>query len=175
VSTAAPDGLTLRRHRDLVGRERRPIARRILIGVILLVPLAGLLNVFGQRPSTATASSPAARLSVYTASRMRSGLYFETRLHVTARRELRNATIVLGSGWLEGMTVNTIEPSPISESSRDGNLALRLGHIPAGHDYLLFLQLQVNPTNVGRRAADVDLYDGDRRLLHVDHTLTIWP
>jgi hypothetical protein len=37
------------------------------------------------------------------------------------------------------------------------------------------MQLQVNPTNVGRRAANVALYDGDTRLLTVHRTITIFP
>jgi hypothetical protein len=173
--SAAPDGLTLKRHRDLAGREKRPWVRRIVVALLAVVLLLALLNVFGQRPASTTASSAAATLDVYAPKRVRSGLYFEARIHVTATRELRDATVVLDSGWLEGMTLNTIEPSPLGESSRDGNLALRLGHVPAGDDYLLFLQFQVNPTNVGRRATDVDLYDGERRILHVDRTIAIWP
>ena len=50
-----------------------------------------------------------------------------------------------------------------------------LGHVPAGDDHVFFLQLQVNPTNVGRRSQDVWLYDGDAELLHIDRTITIWP
>ena len=37
------------------------------------------------------------------------------------------------------------------------------------------MQFQVNPTNVGRRSADVDLYDGDVRLAGVRHTITVFP
>jgi hypothetical protein len=33
----------------------------------------------------------------------------------------------------------------------------------------------VNPTNVGRRSADVALYDGDTRLLAVHRTITVYP
>jgi hypothetical protein len=73
------------------------------------------------------------------------------------------------------MTINTIEPSPIGEASRDGKLALDLGHIPRGQSYLLFMQLQVNPTNVGRRSQNVELFDGDRHLLTIDRTVTIFP
>jgi hypothetical protein len=71
--------------------------------------------------------------------------------------------------------MNTIEPSPIAEGSRDGNLLLTLGHVPAGQVYRLFMQLQVNPTNVGRRAADVTLYDGATTLVHLDRTITVYP
>ncbi len=173
--TDVPDLLTLRHHRDLVGRERRPHARWIVLSLLGLLCLAGLLNVFGQRPATMTTQGGGARLELYSPERLRSGLYYETRFTVHADRDIKDATLVLGSGWLEGMTVNTIEPSPVGEASRDGDLALELGHIPAGAKHVLYVQSQVNPTNLGHRAADVDLYDGDTRLVHIDRSLTVFP
>jgi hypothetical protein len=173
--TDVPDQLTLRHHRDLVGRERRPVARWIILGLLALFCLAGLFNAFGQRPSTKTEEAGGARLELYTPPRLRSGLYYETRFTIHADRDIKDATLVLGSGWLEGMTVNTIEPSPIGEASRDGDLALELGHIPAGSKHVLYIQSQVNPTNVGHREADVTLYDGDTKLLDIDHSLTVFP
>ena len=170
-----PEGLTLAHHRDLQGRERRPWTRRTLLALLGLLIALGLLNVFGQRPSTSSAEGPEAELAVYSPERVRSGLIFQSRFHVRAIDEIREATIVLDPGWLEGMTLNTVEPSPIGEASRDGRVAFELGRIPAGDDYLFFLQFQVNPTNVGRRSSDVDLYDGERLLLHVDRTITVWP
>jgi hypothetical protein len=170
-----PEWLTLERHRDLVGRERHPWTRWILLGVlVVLVGLAGL-NATGQRPATTEADVPAASLKVYSPSRLRSGLYYESRFTIEAHEEIENATLVLDPGWLEGMTLNTLEPGPIGEASRDGRIAMELGHVPAGGRHLFFLQFQVNPTNVGRRSADVDLYDGERLLLHVDRTVTIFP
>jgi hypothetical protein len=52
---------------------------------------------------------------------------------------------------------------------------LRLGHVPAGKRYVLFLQLQVNPTNVGRRPQGTTLEDGGKRLLRVGRQVTIYP
>jgi hypothetical protein len=170
-----PDGLTLRRHRDLAGRERRPLTRWALLAVIGLVVLLGLLNVFGQRPASSTAEGRAATLDVYSPKRVRSGLYFESRFHIRAIDEIRKATLVLDPGWLEGMTLNTVEPAPIGEASRDGKIAFELGRVPAGDDYLFFLHFQVNPTNVGRRSTDVELYDGERLLLRIDRSVTVWP
>jgi hypothetical protein len=170
-----PDGLTLRHDRDLVGRERRPRTRWALLALLGVVLALGLLNVFGQRPSTSSRSGPGAELSVYSPKRVRGGLYFESRFHIRAIREIQQATIVLDPGWLEGMTLNTVEPAPIGEASRDGRIAFELGRIAAGNDYLFFLHFQVNPTNVGRRSNDVDLYDGERLILHVDRTITVWP
>ena len=37
------------------------------------------------------------------------------------------------------------------------------------------MQFQVNPTNVGRRSADVALYDGEELLAGVDRTVTVFP
>jgi hypothetical protein len=170
-----PDGLTLRRHRDLAGRERRPWIRWALLALLGLLCLLGLANAFGQRPQGQVVESPAARLEIYSPTRVRSGLFFESRFTVEARREIREATLVLDPGWLEGTTLNTLAPSPVGEASRDGRIALELGHIPRGDRHVLFLHFQVNPTNVGRRSADVELHDGERPLLHADRDVTILP
>jgi hypothetical protein len=170
-----PDLLTLRRHRDLEGREKRPVVRWALLGLLGLVCVLGLANLFGQRPETDTAESAVARLDVYSPPRLRSGLFFESRFHIHARREIREATLVLDPGWLEGMTLNTLEPGPIGEASRDGRIALELGRIPPGGEHLFFLHFQVNPTNVGHRSQDVELYDGEERLLAIDRSVTVFP
>ncbi|HKC22730.1 MAG TPA: hypothetical protein VKB64_09485 [Gaiellaceae bacterium] len=73
------------------------------------------------------------------------------------------------------MTLNPIAPSPVDEASDNGRLALGLGHIPAGRSYLLFMQFQTNPTNVGHRDASVTLKDGNQKLLHLSRTITIFP
>jgi hypothetical protein len=172
---AVPDRLTLAHHRDLVGRERRPRVRWALLAVLGLFCLLGLANVFGQRPDTQTVSSPAASLEIYSPTSLRSGLYYESRFTVEARREIREATLVLDPGWLEGMTLNTLAPSPVGEASRDGRLAFDLGRVPAGDRHVFFLHFQVNPTTVGRRGADVELHDGETRLLHVDRRVTVYP
>jgi hypothetical protein len=52
---------------------------------------------------------------------------------------------------------------------------LQLGKIRGGSTYRLFMQFQVDPTSVGRRAADVSLYDGTTRLIHIDRTITVFP
>jgi hypothetical protein len=170
-----PDQLALERHRDLVGRERRPVARWVLLGLLGLFALAGLANVFGQRPDTQVVETQAARLKIYSPTKLRGGVYYETRFHIDALEEIREATLVLDPGWMEGMTLNSSVPAPVGEASRDGRIAFELGHIPEGQSHLLFLQFQVNPTNIGRRSADVDLTDGERLLAHVDRTVTIYP
>jgi hypothetical protein len=169
-----PDFLTLRRNRDGAAVREVPI-RRIVIGLIALVCLAGLLNAFGQRPETSRAAVSAASLKVYAPSRIRGGLFYEARFTIEARRDLKNATLVLDPGWAEGITINTVEPAPIGEASRNGDLVFELGHVPAGQKHLFFLQLQVNPTNLGRRSQDVALYDEDTLLASIERTITVFP
>jgi hypothetical protein len=170
-----PDRLTLKRHRDLEGREHKPWARWILLALLAVFLLLALLNLFGQRPDTSFRDSPVASLKVYSPTHLRSGLFFMSRFTIEAHEEIENATLVLDPGWLEGMTLNTLEPAPIGEASRDGRIALELGRVPAGQRYLFFLHFQVNPTNFGRRSQDVDLADGEKRLLHIDRSVTVWP
>jgi hypothetical protein len=170
-----PDGLTLKRHRDFEGLERRPIVRWAILAALAVLVALGVLNVFGQRPENHVVSAGGAELEVYSPTRVRSGIYFMSRFTIRPERELENATLVLDPGWLEGITLNTVAPSPAEESSRDGRLAFELGAIPADETYVLFLHFQVNPTNVGRRPQDVDLFDGDRLLVHVDRDITIFP
>jgi hypothetical protein len=173
----APDLLVLKRHRDLeyVGRHG-PLVRRAILSLIALISILGLLNVFGQRPVTTVASAPAATLKLYAPEHLRSGLLWSARFHIYANQELKDATLVLDPGWAEGMSINTVEPSPVGEASRNGKLAFDLGHIPRGSSYILFLQFQVNATNVAwRRSQNVELDDGAKQVLFLHHHVTIYP
>jgi hypothetical protein len=170
-----PDTIALGRHRDLEGRRNDVWVRRAILALILVVPVLALFNLFGQRPGTSKASVQAGTLSVYAPTRVRGGLLWEARFHITAHREIKKAILILGSGWLEGMTVNTVEPSPVGEASENGKLALTLGHIPAHESFLLFMQFQTNPTNVGHRSRKVELYDGDTKLATINQKVTVFP
>jgi hypothetical protein len=170
-----PDQLVLRRHRDLEGRERSPWTRRVLLGLLAVVLGLGAVNLFGQRPFTSTATATGGTLELYAPTRLRAGIFWMARFHVRARREIEHATLVLDPGWLEQMHLNTLEPAPVGEASRDGRLALDFGRVPSGQSLLVFMQFQVNPTNVGRHSHDVELHDGETPLARIDRTVTIFP
>lgn len=170
-----PDRIVLSQHRDLEGRRQEVWVRRSLLVLIGIVPLLALFNVFGQRPHLATAAAPAATLELYAPGHVRGGLLFEARFTVYAHRDLAKATLVLDRGWMEGLTINSIAPSPISEGSRDGKLVLELGHVSAGTKYSVYVYYQVNPTNVGRRSQAVRLYDGERLIATVHRIVSVFP
>ena len=171
-----PEMLTLERHRDLEGLYNAGLVfRRAGYAVLAAVAVLGLLNVFGQRPSTSTADASAARLELSVPSHLRGGLLFMARFTITAKQDMKNATLVLAPGWTEDMTINTIEPSPTNETSDDGLLALELGRITSGATFVLYMEFQVNPTNVGRSSQDVELRDGDTHIATIDRTVTVYP
>jgi hypothetical protein len=170
-----PDTIVLKRDRDLEGRGWHIWLRRGLLTLFAVVPVLALFNVFGQRPATSNAGTPAAELELYAPSHLRGGLLYMARFTVHARQDLKKATLVLDSGWAESITVNTIEPSPVGEASDNGRLSFDLGHIPAGQKFTLFMEFQVNPTNIGHRSQDVELRDGDTKILTIHRTVTVYP
>ena len=170
-----PSGIVLTRDRDLTGRRKEIWIRRALFTLLPIVAALALANTFGQRPVASANTTSAATLEVSSPPRLRSGLIYQARFHITAHREVRKATLVLGAGWLQSMSINSIEPSPASETSVNGELSLELGHLSAGSSYLLFIYFQTNPTNVGHRETLVKLLDGDEQLLEIDRSVTIFP
>ena len=170
-----PDGIVLRRHRDLQGRRWHPWLRRGLLALIALVLVLALFDVFGQETSTTRAEAGAATLSVSAPGAVRGGLLFQARITTEVHTDLRDATLVFNQAWVDGLTVNTIEPSPLNEASRDGNLAFDLGHLPAGSKHVLYLDYQVNPTTVGSRTLRLELQDGETPVTSLERTLRILP
>jgi hypothetical protein len=171
----APEGIVLRRHRDLAGRRYQVWARRGILALIFLVPLLGLTNLFGQKSSEVEAAGSAASLTLNAPTKLRGGLLYEAHLTIRAHSDIRNAALVLHPDWLKGMTLNTLEPSPTEETSENGSLRLVFGPVPAGQRFDVILQYQVNPTSIGERKQWVDLLDGQTRLATIQRGLFIYP
>ena len=177
MAAEAPDYLDLRRHRDLEGRRYQRTVPNILFALICLIPLAAVFNVFGQKPDVQKVANPngVATLELTAPTAVRSGLLWQARFDIRANKDIRDAVLVLDSGWLESMTMNTAEPSAAEETSRNGSLAMDLGEIPAGKLWRQFLEFQANPVNLGTQSQGVTLYDGNVPLLHLNRDITIWP
>ena len=150
--------------------------RRASLGVLIAVVVVALLNVVGQRANTTTVSNASATLSVRAPSAVRSGLLFQGRIAVTAHRPLTNAQLVLGRGWIDGLTMNTEEPSASTETSGpNGSLVFSLGPLKAGQTFVQYLEYQVNPTSVGGRNQYVGIRGGGADVISMNHHLTIVP
>jgi hypothetical protein len=170
-----PDQLVLKRHRDFEGVGWTVWVRRGVIALLTVLVILALFNLFGQRPGSVRADTTQASLQVYAPSHLRGGLLYMARFTISAHQEVKNATLVLDSGWAESTQINTIEPSPIAEGSDNGRLSFELGHIAAGNKYRLFMEFQVNPNNVGNRDQDVELLDGKTHILTIRRSVFIYP
>ena len=161
--------------RDLEGRSAEPWVRRAGLSLLLALSIAALLNVFGQHAESASVTSPDAVLSLNAPSRARGGDIFQVRFDVSAKRAIREPLLVLSPGWLDGLTQNTTAPEAKEERTDNGRIVLEYDTIPAGRKLTVWFQYQVNPTHAGKTNQDVELWDGDSRVTHLDHSLTVFP
>jgi hypothetical protein len=137
--------------------------------------MLALFDTFGQCSRTTFERGAAATLSVNGPTRLRGGLIFTSEVVIRPTRTLRNARVFLGRGWFQGMSVNTIEPSPVGEFSAGPWVIFSFGSLQAGRPFHLWLSLQANPTNVGRHEQDVALYDGPVPVATVHRSLFVFP
>jgi hypothetical protein len=169
-----PDFISLGEHRDHDHPAERWI-RWIFVGLLVSLAVAGLANVFGQRPSTAAAETRDATLRLRAPHAIRGGLLFQGRFEVVARRALGKPTVVLDAGWFDNLTINTIVPEPVRSTSVGQGIALEYGRLPAGRTLTVYFQFQVEPTTVGRRSQDVVLRDGSRQIVEIRRAVTVFP
>jgi hypothetical protein len=170
-----PEGITLKRNRDMEGKLASPLYRRVLLGCVAALPVLALFGVFGQKPSTSSVRGPSVDLSVTAPTRLRGGLIFQVHVQVRAHRPVKQLEVVFDQGWFESMSVNSIEPEPTEESSENGQVVLSYGQMNAGDTLSFWIYFQANPTNVGKRREDVEARDGSTPLVHVHRSMTIFP
>jgi hypothetical protein len=150
-------------------------ARRVVLTGFTALSLLALGGVFGQRDTAASAIGAKATLALSAPTTVRGGLFFQSRIDITATSAIEHPRLVFDDGWVEGMQVNSIEPSPESESSRDGRLVLSYGGLDAGERLRVWLQFEVDPTNVGRRSYGLELDDAETPIARIDRDLTVLP
>lgn len=165
----------LGRTRDLAGRRAHVWNRRIVLLLMAAFLAAGLAGVFGQVRTTRSAASPAATVTAKLPQAVRGGLYWPAEITIRARQRIAAPVIVLGSGFVRGMQLNTIEPSPTSEASRHGGLAFSFPTLQAGDSLTLNLQLQVNPTTVGEQDVGVRVEGANVAPIRLPASLTVYP
>lgn len=149
--------------------------RRAFMTLFAVFAALGLANVFGQHTSQSATTAPQATLRLTAPETVRGGLFFQSRVEIRAQRALEHPRLVLAEGWTEGMQVNSIEPSPVGEASRDGRLVLSYDGLDAGERLVIWLQFEVNPTNTGRRSYALELDDAETKVVSLDRTLTVLP
>jgi hypothetical protein len=173
-----PDGLTLERHRDLEGRLWSWSRRGRLLVTALMIGLVGLAlgNGFGQRPDTYSTATAGLAVRVQTPSTVRGGVIFQTRVDLTAKRALAHPSIVLDRGWFDGMTLNSVQPAPVSQAGAGGGSSFVFGKLPPGGRLTVWFEWSTNPTTVEwRRTRHLQVDDGAASLARLTSTITVFP
>ncbi len=160
---------------DGPGRTVGVVARRVIMTLFALVSLAALAGFIGQPASTSAASTPSVRMTLSAPEIVRGGIFFQSRIDIRALAPIEHPRLVFDDGWVEGLQVNSIEPAAESESSRDGKLVLSYGALEPGDVLRVWLQFEVDPTNVGKRSYTFELDDEDRLLARIPRTLRVLP
>jgi hypothetical protein len=149
--------------------------RRAVLTLFAVIAVLGLFDVFGQATTQTAASTPTATLRVTAPKAVRGGLFFQSRVEIRARTAIAHPRLVLDEGWVEGMQFNSTEPAPVSEASRDGRVVLSYDRIDAGERLVVWMQFEVNPTNVGHRPYGLELDDAETKVAAVHRWITIFP
>lgn len=163
-------------HRDLRGRLVAPWGRRVLLTVLGVIVIAALVNLFGQHAIDSSARGSSGALDVTAPKSLRAGDIYQVRftLHAGAHA-LNHPTVLLDSGWFDGVTFNGAVPDPTQQTDVGGRVALEFDRLPANQHATVWLSFQVNPTTLGHRRTDAQLDDGATLVARVHRTLTIFP
>jgi hypothetical protein len=176
LSPHVPPGLAIDRHRDWQGRGRYLWVKRVITAALVVFVAAALLNVFGQRTVASTAQTPSATLKVTTPHDVRLGLIYQTRIDLTAHRTLSHPVLTLSSGWFDGSTLNSTDPSALSETPRGSGVALSYPGLAAGRTMSVFMEWSANPTAPAwNRPQRIALLDGNMPILQRTIHVTVFP
>lgn len=168
---AYPDGISAAQ-----ARPSGAIRSFLSVAVLGAILLAAALGIFGGTGSSVLrADAAAAEFTIRVPTTLRSGLFFEMTIDVTARQPLADATIAIPPSLWRGMTINTTMPEPSEEAFEDGRLRLHFGPLPAGSAMAIKVDGQINPDLFAGTQGEVALFDGDRAVASVPVHMTVLP
>jgi hypothetical protein len=147
----------------------------VLFGLVCVIPFLALINLFGQHPTTSIAGGPDGTLRMLAPKDLRGGLLFQARFEMTANRDLEHPELLLGPGWFEELTENSIAPDPVAQNSSNGRVNLSYGPLKKGQKLTVWIDYQVNPVNIGTREANAQFNDGPIRIATIHRDITFFP
>jgi hypothetical protein len=146
-----------------------------MLALLAVGVLLAATGAIGQPTKTLAVDGAGARLQLEAPGVLRGGLMWRARIVVRGDLDLKHPRLILGPGFVHGMQLNTIEPSPASEAGRGPRVVLSYPELKAGDELVVYLQLQVNPTTVGSQDTSVELDDATELVARVAHTTRVLP
>jgi hypothetical protein len=171
---ALPDGIT-RAELDAPGDIRRvsgllPI---VVLAIILGLALCGLFG--GGKATRRIVRTEAATLAVTTPSVMRNGIYFETRIAVTARRDIGQLVLAVPESLWRDETISAQVPQASDETFEDGEFRFSYGKLKAGETFNVKIDGQVNPPLVAGNSGSIRALDGKAELAVMPLSIKVLP
>ncbi|MEG3181840.1 hypothetical protein [Sphingomonas sp. LT1P40] len=166
-----PDGI-VPAHVDGRGAGHR-WASLIVLSALMLAALLGAFGGGKVRP--VTVDSATARLEVATPRVIRNGMFFETRIQVTAHQPIAKAVIAIPASLWRDMTINTMIPAPGEEKSEKGAFRFDYGAMKAGDVLDIKIDGQINPPLFAGTSGTIILHDGDRAIAELPLSITVLP
>ena len=148
--------------------------RRAVLTIFAALAVLGLLDVFGQATTQTVASTPAATLRGHRAAgRARRPVLPVARRDPRAARD-RAPAARPRPGWVEGMQFNSnCPPRQRGRPRRSRRAELRA--LAAGERLIVWMQFEVDPTNVGHRSYGLELDDAETKVAAVHRDITVFP
>jgi hypothetical protein len=168
----APDGIDEEHTRPPGGwrRHASPLAL-VVFGTVMVLGLTGLLG----READRRAETNGVRLEVHTSEIIRNGEFFEMRIRVEANEQISELVVGIDEALWEDMTVNTMIPAAADETSSGGEFRFTFAELEAGSQFVLKVDIQVNPDIVAGNSGAVTVYDGETPLAMTDVSITVLP
>lgn len=167
-----PDGIEPRHIHDAHGSGVRTWGAVVLLGIVLVVALAGFL---GSR-TTLSAAERGVTLTIAGPERIRSGEFFEMLFTIETEREIRDAVLSVDAEVWHDMTINTMIPQPAEEGFEEGSFQFHYGALPPGTRLLVKVDGQVNPDYPpGPNRGAIEVTDGPATLASIDYRIMVLP
>ena len=145
----------------------------LILGALMAVALSGRLG--GSRSEWRVARGADASLAVHSPQVMRNGLFFETRVRITATRPIEEPVLVVPLALWRDMTINSEFPEPKEQTQSGGALRFTYDALAAGETLELKFDGQVNPPLFRGTAGVIGLADGERTLVSMPVKTTVLP
>lgn len=144
--------------------------------LLTMLMIAGLMGLMGGNPSpTRWVENQNLRLSIHSPAIVRSGMAFETKFAIYAKRPIHQLSMSVSDGLWRDMTINTMIPAATEEIYRDGAHHFIFSDLPSGEQFQFKVDGQINPPLIGKVRGPITVWDGPTKITEIDFKTMVLP